>query len=695
MKSRKEIKRQGKASLKKHYLIFVAACVIAAFLSSEFHSSLNFSSARNYSSQDSSPSAGDESDLKTHIAGITWDDILVATAQNHLQPGQEILTKAAPTLVKKPSEILFWAQLRIPWKDILPPSSLKSLSSVERVPVPSLGLKSPEAIFREQIQIPWEEVLDTITQQDLQAGQTMAQENRRLAIEESQDGNPMFGRTRGVLSNLVNQITSGSILVTVVAAAAAMTGSESGGVALLVLLSALGLALFWFLIQNTFPVVIRRVFLEGMLYERVTLQRFLFLIRVEKWVRASWIMFVKYIYYTLWCLTGVGMVVKRYSYYLVPYIVAENPSMTARQAITLSRRMMKGHKWECFLFELSFLGWELLGALTLGLFNIFYTNPYKVASFTAYYAQLRAQAIEKKLPGWELLKDTYLYEKAPEALIRKTYEDVLQVVEHPDQEPEGLTGWRRVLADNFGVLLLRRQADRAYEQYLADSVRLHSLMDDALGEAYPVRLYPAHEGERRKLVESLNYMRHYSLWSLICIFFGISILGWLWEGGLHLVSYGALVNRGVLHGPWLPIYGTGSVLMLTVLYRFRKNPALEFGMTVFLCGFLEYMTSLILEVATGGTKWWDYSGYFLNLHGRICAEGLLLFGIGGLAIVYVVAPVMDNLLSRFREKRVAAFCTLLTLVFLLDAGYSMVHPNTGRGVTDIEAPAQSQALPQE
>ena len=41
-------------------------------------------------------------------------------------------------------------------------------------------------------------------------------------------------------------------------------------------------------------------------------------------------------------------------------------------------------------------------------------------------------------------------------------------------------------------------------------------------------------------------------------------------------------------------------------------------------------------------KWWDYTGYFLNLHGRICAEGLLVFGVGGMAFVYVIAPLIDN-----------------------------------------------------
>ena len=82
--------------------------------------------------------------------------------------------------------------------------------------------------------------------------------------------------------------------------------------------------------------------LEGLIYDRVTAQRFTFLLRIRKWTRASWIMFVKYMFYSLWSLTVVGAVIKRYSYYLVPYIAAENPDMKARDAITLSRRMMNG-----------------------------------------------------------------------------------------------------------------------------------------------------------------------------------------------------------------------------------------------------------------------------------------------------------------------------------------------------------------
>ena len=600
------MKRLGRESLKKHYAVFVAACLMAAFLAAEFTGSLNFSTAQDYEEiyeqVESGPDGAGTYTVKTRVHSIGWDDVIRIMAEDNTQAGRE-----------------------------------------------------------------------------------MAREIRQNAIEDSENGNPMFGRTRGVLSNIVNQVSSGSILVTAAAAIGSITGSDNLGILILIVIGALGLFIFWFLIQNTFPVVIRRVFLEGMIYDRVTPQRFVFLLRVKKWLKASWIMFVKYVYYSLWCLTIVGIAVKHYSYYLVPYIAAENPDMTAREAITLSRKMMQGHKWQCFVFELSFLGWEMLGAFTMGIFNILYTNPYKIAAFTRYYAELRTEAIAKGIPGAELLYDSYLYEKAESYVIAAKYPDVIKVMEQPEDMAEKLTGWRGFLARNFGVLLLRREQERAYERHQADYVRVHSMIDDVQREAYPVRLYPIPEEERRKLVQSLNYMRHYSVWSLITIFLGMSVFGWLWEVGMHLVSYGEFVNRGALHGPWLPIYGTGAVLILTVLNRFRKNPALEFGATIVLCGFLEYMTSLVMEIATGGTKWWDYSGYYLNLNGRICAEGLLVFGIGGLAIVYVIAPMIDDLVNRLNERKVMAVCTALMVLFLADAVYSQIHPNTGKGVTDIEA----------
>ena len=85
-----------------------------------------------------------------------------------------------------------------------------------------------------------------------------------------------------------------------------------------------------------------------------------------------------------------------------------------------------------------------------------------------------------------------------------------------------------------------------------------------------------------------------SLCSMVMIFFSMSLAGWLWEVGLHLITDGSFVNRGFLHGPWLPIYGSGSVLILVFLNKLRKRPLLEFLSIILLCVCIEYYISWFL-----------------------------------------------------------------------------------------------------
>lgn len=68
--------------------------------------------------------------------------------------------------------------------------------------------------------------------------------------------------------------------------------------------------------------------------------------------------------------------IKRYAYFLVPYLTAENPDFSAIEAIRLSQRMMKGHKWEAFLLECSLLPWTILSFATGGLAGMLFVNPY-------------------------------------------------------------------------------------------------------------------------------------------------------------------------------------------------------------------------------------------------------------------------------------------------------------------------------
>ena len=116
------------------------------------------------------------------------------------------------------------------------------------------------------------------------------------------------------------------------------------------------------------------------------------------------------------------------------------------------------------------------------------------------------------------------------------------------------------------------------------------------------------------------------------------------------------------------------------LHRFKKNPVIFFFATVISCGAVEYFTSWLLEVAFD-KKWWDYSGYFLNLNSRICAEGLFVFGVCGLAFIYVLAPLLDNLIRKINRRVLVPLAVTLVLIIAADFVYSNFVPNTGYGIT--------------
>ena len=62
--------------------------------------------------------------------------------------------------------------------------------------------------------------------------------------------------------------------------------------------------------------------------------------------------------------------------------------------------------------------------------------------------------------------------------------------------------------------------------------------------------------------------------------------------------------------------------------------------------------------------------------------GLLVFGLGGMAVVYGVAPLFDNLLHKFRRSVLIGLCAALIALFCVDQVYSHFHPNEGEGITD-------------
>lgn len=84
-------------------------------------------------------------------------------------------------------------------------------------------------------------------------------------------------------------------------------------------------------------------------------------------------------------------IIKTFSYSMTFYILNDHPEYTATQAITESRKMMKGHKWELFVLYLSFLGWDLLSGLTFGILEIVYVAPYKATAIAGFYDAIKGE----------------------------------------------------------------------------------------------------------------------------------------------------------------------------------------------------------------------------------------------------------------------------------------------------------------
>lgn len=380
---------------------------------------------------------------------------------------------------------------------------------------------------------------------------------------------------------------------------------------------------YQFFLANPLKVGYSRFFLENMNYHKTKYSRIFYGFHKNNYINSLKILGLTTIYKDLWNLTIIGGLIKKYSYRLVPYIVAENPTLKANEAITLSRQLMNGYKFKAFLLDFSFVGWEVLNILTFGLLGILFLNPYTEGANAEFYKSIllsKKETEKSEIRNINKLNDFKLYS------INETNNSLDY---YPSAEPLPLS----------------------------------------------------------------HVLQQYSPLSLGLMFFIFSMIGWCLEVSLFLMKTHTFINRGVLLGPWLPIYGTGCTLILLIFVngKFKKhlhNPLLVFIIIMAICGVLEYVTHFVIEISTG-LIYWDYAGHFLNINGRVCLEGLIEFGIGGLLCVYFLAPKLNIFFNKCNKKFLVITFVFLTILFITDAIYSYFNPNVGYGITELIYPVIS------
>lgn len=136
-------------------------------------------------------------------------------------------------------------------------------------------------------------------------------------------------------------------------------------------------------------------FFMGIREEEKTLDSLIFIYKSGQLKNTILTMFMKGLFQFLWSLLLViPGIIKAYEYRMIPYILSENPEISRQRAFEISKVMMKGSKWNTFVLDLSFLGWQILSGLTIGILGIFYVNPYVQSTNAELYAYLREDALK-------------------------------------------------------------------------------------------------------------------------------------------------------------------------------------------------------------------------------------------------------------------------------------------------------------
>ena len=149
------------------------------------------------------------------------------------------------------------------------------------------------------------------------------------------------------------------------------------------------------------------------------------------------------------------------------------------------------------------------------------------------------------------------------------------------------------------------------------------------------------------------------------IFFIYSVLGWIMESTYVSIGQKKFVNRGFLIGPYCPIYGYGALIMIIYLEQYKDNILTVFILGIAICSFLEYITSYLMEKIFKA-RWWDYSDRKFNLNGRVCGKNALLFGLGGLIVIYLVHPIIGTLISKLNNYLILILSIIFFVIYIID-----------------------------
>ena len=173
-----------------------------------------------------------------------------------------------------------------------------------------------------------------------------------------------------------------------------------------------------------------------------------------------------------------------------------------------------------------------------------------------------------------------------------------------------------------------------------------------------------------------------TFWDYVVWFTFYSVIGWCYEVFLEVIVYKwGFTNRGVLFGPYTPVYGFGALAFLLLVYPIIRNKKggqklaflpVVFALCMLIATAIELGTSYILEAVTGSWPWQTYADYAINFQARIALSPSIRFGLGGVLFLYVLQPLFEKICEKLGPKKTKTLAIIFLVMFAVDCVYSFV-----------------------
>lgn len=164
-------------------------------------------------------------------------------------------------------------------------------------------------------------------------------------------------------------------------------------------------------------------------------------------------------------------------------------------------------------------------------------------------------------------------------------------------------------------------------------------------------------------------MYPYTFLQWLLFFYIYCFVGWCWETTYVSIRKRKFVNRGFMHGPFLPIYGTGAIMMLLVSAPFQNNLVLTYFAGVAGATVLELVTGALMEVLFK-VRYWDYSNQPINYKGYICLSSSIAWGFFTILMTRFLHKPVENLVLNLPETFSKVLTIGLTCYVVIDFGVS-------------------------